>query len=123
MKILLLEDDDVDAESFKRTLDKLGLEYYLKICKTCEDARHAIVEFDFDFAVLDQNVPDGTGLELIPLLYPVPSIILTGNSDKMIAVEAFKNGAVDFLEKSDNGRHLDVLPSILGRVQANAGIV
>jgi two-component system CheB/CheR fusion protein len=53
--------------------------------------------------VIDAYLPGMTGLELLKRLgddgHRLPSIMITGNSDVTIAVQAMKAGAADFIEK------------------------
>jgi two-component system CheB/CheR fusion protein len=60
--------------------------------------------------LLDANLPGINGLELLKKLKsvgdPVPAIMITGQSDVPMAVEAMKAGAADFLEKPICGNEL-----------------
>ena len=53
--------------------------------------------------LIDAYLPGMSGLELLKKLHDgghrVPSIMITGNSDVPMAVEAMKAGALDFIEK------------------------
>ncbi|CUW39609.1 putative Transcriptional regulatory protein FixJ [Magnetospirillum sp. XM-1] len=53
--------------------------------------------------VVDQRMPGMSGLELLQWMeaqpQPLPVIIITGHGDVPVAVNAFRNGAIDFLEK------------------------
>ena len=53
--------------------------------------------------ILDVNMPGPSGLELLRELnaehYPAPLFIMSGQGDIPMAVEAIRNGAVDFIEK------------------------
>ncbi len=64
--------------------------------------------------LLDAHLPGMSGLELLSRLHHtghrLPSIMMTGDSDVQIAVQAMKAGASDFVEKPI-GRH-DLLNSI-----------
>lgn len=53
--------------------------------------------------LIDANLPDMTGVELLEKLqrlgHRLPAIMITGSSDVDLAVQAMKAGAVDFIEK------------------------
>lgn len=53
--------------------------------------------------VVDQRMPGMSGLELLQWMeaqpQPLPVIVITGHGDVPVAVNAFRNGAIDFLEK------------------------
>ena len=60
-----------------------------------------------DIVLLDMNLPDGDGLEFLEaittdnLINKLPVIMLTGERDERIAVQAMKLGAADYLVKGD----------------------
>src|SRR5262245_32135085 len=53
--------------------------------------------------ILDVNIPGRSGLDILKELnaqdYPAPIFIISGQGDIPMAVEAIKNGALDFIEK------------------------
>lgn len=53
--------------------------------------------------VTDLRMPDMSGVELLKRLREIdallPAIVITGHGDVQMAVEAMKNGALDFIEK------------------------
>ncbi|WP_099864855.1 response regulator transcription factor [Pararhizobium haloflavum] len=56
-----------------------------------------------DCVILDVHMPGRSGLDILRVLdksrFPAPVIIITGQGDIPMAVQAVKSGAVDFLEK------------------------
>ena len=73
---------------------------------TYESARHFLEEHPqavSGLVVTDVRMPDMTGLQLIRLLNGrrsrAPVIVITGHADVPLAIEAMKEGVVDFLEK------------------------
>jgi len=60
--------------------------------------------------IADVRMPGISGLELQKILneknYTIPMILITGHGDVPMAVRAFKNGAVDFIEKPFNDQVL-----------------
>ncbi len=57
--------------------------------------------------ILDVHIPGRSGLDILRQLnaqdYPVPIFIISGQGDIPMAVEAIKNGALDFIEKPFRG--------------------
>src|SRR5581483_1430684 len=65
----------------------------------CAGARARLRGFQPDAAVLDYRLPDGTALDLLPLLDGAAVIVLTAFASIDTAVEAVKLGAEQFLTK------------------------
>jgi two-component system, LuxR family, response regulator FixJ len=57
--------------------------------------------------ILDVHMPGRSGLDILKALnaehYPTPIFIISGQGDIPMAVEAIRNGALDFIEKPFNG--------------------
>src|SRR5882724_9380853 len=57
--------------------------------------------------ILDVHMPGKTGIDLLKELnaqdYPAPIFIMSGQGDIAMAVDAIKNGALDFIEKPFRG--------------------
>src|ERR1700724_954529 len=53
--------------------------------------------------ILDVNIPGRSGLDILKQLnaedYPAPIFVISGQGDIPMAVEAIRNGALDFIEK------------------------
>ena len=82
-------------------------------CQAYDSAQAFLEAFDSDVpgcAVLDIQMPGMSGLQLQQELadsgYEIPVIFLTGHGDVPAAVQALKDGAVDFLEKPINADRL-----------------
>ena len=72
INILLVEDDQLDVIDIKRSLDKLGVTYSLKVTSNGEKALDYLQERDSqgkeflpDFMLIDINMPKMNGLELL----------------------------------------------------------
>ena len=98
--LLLLEDEPLLRRRLSRQLDALGLE--LTAVSTIAEARNALGSLDFDFALFDVNLPDGTSMSLLNE-HLVPKscacIIMTAEGAIEGAVEAMRLGAADYLVK------------------------
>jgi DNA-binding NtrC family response regulator len=113
IKVLLLEDDGVDADSIKRLVHNEGLNYEVTVVETCAETLAILKVKDFDIALLDSCVPDGSGLDLLAEMKNIPAIIITGKGDVESAVRALKLGASDFLIKDIAGMYLHLLPHVV----------
>ena len=75
-------------------------------------ARDALAESAFDLVLLDLELPDGNGLELLDALTEHPDtevVIITGHGSVDSAVEAIRGGAVDYLTKPVDLQRLEHL--------------
>lgn len=104
LKILVVDDDEVDRLAVRRALKSAGLS--IDLLEACDYAT-AIATFKqakFDCVFLDYRLPDKDGLTLVQELrhqgVKIPLIVLTGQGDEQIAVDVMKAGATDYLSKS-----------------------
>ena len=79
-------------------------------------------EHPYDIILLDYRLPDGTGLELLDQLahrgQQIPVVMVTGQGNERVAVQAIQHGAADYLLKS--GDYIITLPALIHKtVQAN----
>jgi PAS domain S-box-containing protein len=104
VKILIVDDDEVDRMAVKRSLKSAGVEMDWIEATTCETAQSFLHQETFDCIFLDYLLPDGNGLELVQQIRALgiatPIVVLTGQGDERIAVEVMKAGAFDYLPKS-----------------------
>lgn len=100
-KILIVEDVEETVFGYKRYLESLGYETIDADC--VKDAQALIQNEMIDLVLLDLELPDGSGLELLePIRTTLPAcgtIIITGSGDIPTAVKAMKEGADNFLTK------------------------
>ena len=113
--ILLVEDDDDTRRNLE---DILALDGYdVTAVSHCLPAITQLEDKEFDAAIVDWQLPDGSGGDLIPVIareqVDTPVIVVTGVRDFDTPVEALKNGAYDFLSKPINP---DVLRASLSRL-------
>ncbi len=109
---LLLVDDEPDfLEPACRFFQRQG--YRVSAAANAEQAITVQASQHFHIAVIDQNMPGMNGMELLKRLREgddeLRIIILTGGGSIESAVEAMKNGAVDYLSKPFGLDDLDVL--------------
>lgn len=119
VKILFLEDEEIDIAFIKRKFIKLNPQYECDVVSTIADLRAQVVKKNYDLIVSDFNLPDGSAFDSIALAKEVdiPIVIATGQGSEKVAVELMKSGAADYLIKDKNmGEHMLVLPSIVKSV-------
>jgi signal transduction histidine kinase len=107
LNILIADDDEGDRKQIKRALQQAGLSCACVEAVSIAAALLACDECAFDCAFVDYRMPGHDGLHGITALHerlPDMSIIMaTGQGDEMVATEAMKRGAADYLPKA----HID----------------
>jgi two-component system NtrC family response regulator len=102
MASIMIVDDELDIRDLlEGEFSDLGHE--ITTVGTCKDALATCNANLFDVVFLDIKLPDGSGLEILPILREGPGqpeiIIMTAYGDPDGAELAVKNGAWDYLEK------------------------
>ncbi|MFK0732696.1 MAG: ATP-binding protein [Gloeotrichia echinulata IR180] len=104
LKILVVDDDEVDRITVRRALTTAGVRMQLFEVANSNDALSAFEHTTYDCVFLDYRLPDQDCLTLIhklrSLQIKVPLVVLTDHKDEEIAVELMKAGATDYLCKS-----------------------
>ena len=99
-KALLVDDDEGFVFGLAEAVKREGFE--VRTAGTLQDARQALREHDPDALLIDLQLPDGSGLELLQTpegRLPPGVIVISGNASVEIAVEALRLGAIDYLTK------------------------
>jgi signal transduction histidine kinase/CheY-like chemotaxis protein len=104
LKILVVDDDDVDRMAVRRALKSSGLEASVTEAEDAESALRRLAREHFDCTLLDYRMPGSDGLDVVRAARErgilVPFIMLTGFGDEQTAVELMKAGAADYIPKS-----------------------
>lgn len=105
-KILLVEDDVMIASGLVYALENEG--YLPTHCKDVASAYREIAANSFDLAILDMQLPDGTGVDVRRRLADTETavIFLTVIEDEDQIVHAFEEGAADYITKPFRLREL-----------------
>jgi len=101
MRILLVEDDPTTSRSIELMLTHANLNVY---CTDMgEDGIDLAKLYDYDLILLDLNLPDMSGHEVLRQLrlarIETPILILTGSDDTENKIKGFGFGADDYLTK------------------------
>ena len=98
-RILLLEDDTMIASGILYALESEG--YETNHATRIKDARSLIEHYNFDLAIIDMQLPDGTGFDVSEIFKnnATSVIFLTVVDDENTIVRAFDEGAEDYIVK------------------------
>ena len=123
MRILYVEDSAVDIELVQHKLAGAAPETELVAARSVAEARQAWSgDGRYDVLLLDLNLPDGSGLELLAELRaqadPVAAVVLTGADDMVAVKRALQAGADEFLVK-DSG-YLSELANVVDSARRKA---
>ena len=101
MRVLLLEDDPTKAKSIEMMLTHANLNVYST--DLGEEGIDLAKLYDYDIILLDLNLPDMTGHDVLRQLrlarIDTPILILTGSDDTENKIRGFGFGADDYLTK------------------------
>ena len=102
--ILLIEDDpDNIAVIQKRLMPQSGFSFKIESVTTLKTGLRKLDQKEFDIILLDLALPDSQGLETFDQIHAhaskTPIVILTGNANHPVALEAIHRGAQDYLIK------------------------
>lgn len=105
-KVLLIEDDTMIASGICYALEMEGYE----TCSVTKiaDAKKIALDKKFDLAIVDMQLPDGTGFDVSEMLKNTDTsiIFLTVVDDENTIVKAFDDGAQDYIVKPFRIREL-----------------
>ena len=103
IKILIIDDDEVDRISLKRSIKSSGFNAEIITATSMAEGLNAVKNQSFDCIFLDYNLPDSNGLDFLKdhknELNGAPVIVVTSHGDEKLAVEAMRMGACDYIPK------------------------
>src|SRR6266545_3526776 len=105
VRVLLVEDNDHDAEIVRRMLGKYAaVAYELDRARSTSECLERLGERKFDLLLLDYSLPGEDGVSFLRRLNGAadlpPVIMLTGWGDGRVATEAMQSGAYDYFPKN-----------------------
>lgn len=108
LKILIVDDSPEDRELYRRLIIQAGqCECVIQDAETGEEGLALCRKYSYDCLLLDYNLPDMSGLEILEELanengeLGTPVVMLTGEGTEFVASEAMERGAEDYLVKGD----------------------
>jgi diguanylate cyclase len=104
LHFLIIDDDEGDRVQINRAIQRSMPPSNCTETGTLEEALAACEQSRFDCALIDYRLPGADGLNAISTLrekFPfLPIVMSTGQGDEMVAIEAMKRGASDYIPKS-----------------------
>lgn len=120
LKALLLDDVAFDRRRLIRACERAGVNAEFTEVATLAALQAALEATVFDLVFIDYRLPDGNGLAALGQVMADPrhadcaTIMVAGEADASVAVEALKSGCSDYIGKADFG------PAALNMAVTNA---
>jgi signal transduction histidine kinase len=122
IRILHLEDSEIDHAIVARTLQRVGLACTLQRVETLQDFEQALASAAYDIVLADYRLPGFTAIDAWHRLQRsgqrLPFVLLSGAIGEAAAVEAIKLGMSDYLLKDDLGKLAHVVQRAIEVEQA-----
>ena len=107
-RILLIEDSNTDAQLVQGHLQRSEASLVVVRHTNLAAGLAQLARADVDVVLLDLNLPDSRGLDTFRIVYRhafgLPIVVLSGEDDLGLALEAVKLGAQDYLTKGEFNR-------------------
>ncbi|MFK7880032.1 response regulator [Roseobacter sp.] len=119
-KILIVDNQRFERAHLIRLIDSLEFETHVVQSDCLATMKSRLNAHKFDLIFMDCNLPDGTGLQALEAIQFDPNnkkaatIIIAGDGQNGIAIEALKRGCSDYIAKDD------LTPSSFRRASMNA---
>jgi len=123
LSILIVEDELLLRKQIAGALERLGAD--VTGADSLERARKLIQDLSFDFVLLDVNLPDGAGTDLLREKVFSPStgvIVMTAHGGVNGAVDAMRLGALEYLVKPFDPAELPLVINRARRTKQNERI-
>jgi len=106
VRVLIIDDDEEDFEIIRDLISSIPEQYFqIDWCKNYESGSKALSHPKHDIYFIDYQLGEKTGIDLLKGALEhkcqEPIILLTGQGNKKIDLEAMHSGAVDYLIKSE----------------------
>lgn len=123
--ILIIEDEAILARNMRQFLEREG--FAVEVAGTIEHGERALIEVEPDLILIDQNLPDGKGLDLMLRIRArdrsIKIVMLTAHGGVRLAVEAMKSGADDYLNKPVSLEEVSILANkLLSQTKAEGAL-
>jgi putative two-component system response regulator len=115
IKILHLEDDDMDRELVREMLESEKISFDAQYAKSYKEFHKLLNEKEFDIVLADYSLPSFNGLHALEITKKkhkdLPFIFVSGAIGEELAIKCLKTGATDYILKDQ----LKKLPQAIER--------
>jgi len=122
LRVLHLEDSDLDHELALAHLQRAGLQVSAKRIESRSEFAAELQGEDWDLILSDFNLPGFSGLQALDMLRAsgrmLPFILVSGEIGEDTAVEAMRNGASDYLLKNNLSRLAPAMENAIEAAEA-----
>ncbi|HYT90884.1 MAG TPA: PAS domain S-box protein, partial [Gemmataceae bacterium] len=112
LRLFLVENEDDIALLIRKHLERAG--HHVVGCRTAADALIVLGHSHYDLVLLDHDLPDMPGLDLLQTLnregITTPVLIVTGVGTEQLAAQYLRAGVIDYLKKDPALGFLGELP-------------
>ena len=112
LQLFLVEDDDDFSFLMRKSLERAG--HQVTVCHAGADALIVLSHANFHLVLLDQKLPDMSGVDLLKDLHregiATPVLMVTGYGDEQLAAQVLRAGALDYIVKDRALTFLTDLP-------------
>lgn len=118
--ILMVEDSKSLIKILNTSFKSLGFNTFLAM--TLQEAREIIKINKIDYIILDINLPDGSGYDLIKELSTtlIKIIVLTSQTDTQLKEVSYQKGVMDFINKDKNFLYkISGIPQLIKQIEKN----
>lgn len=110
-KILVVDDEPMIVQTFEKILSNLG--YEVSTCFAGNNLFSVLAQTHPDLILLDVYLGELNGIQLLKKIneegWKIPVVMITGQANVNLAVEAMKEGAEDFVEKPIDLNRLKII--------------
>ncbi len=105
VNILLIEDSPDDEVILRRALDKDGFDPKMERAEDVTQMRNALKSGEWDLVIADYYLPDFSALAVLETLREsgrdIPCVVVSGKIGEEKAAEVMRNGASDYISKTN----------------------
>lgn len=117
-RLLCIEGDATLAHLFKQRMEQEG--FVVDLALNGLDGMALLEQRPYDLVVLDYTSPELNGLQILRRLAAnelrPPAIMVAAEDDAAVVIDAMRLGVADFVIKSEDASHIQLLPAIIERV-------